>query len=114
MRTKEQMTRQNKTHYARHKEMYLRAYRKRREIINRIKINPCTDCGVQYNPWVMQFDHRDPSQKKYNIGKNPRMRLEMILAEISKCDLVCANCHMERSHRQRLAKIFPTRGGNPS
>lgn len=63
---------------------------------------PCLDCGIQYPPHVMQFDHRDPATKKFNIAHYGRS-LEKIRAEIEKCDVVCANCHFERTHQRRLA-----------
>ncbi len=58
---------------------------------------PCTDCGVKYPSYVMQFDHlRD---KKYTISQMYILvGLPTIKAEIEKCEVVCANCHAERTH----------------
>lgn len=70
------------------------------EWLNRCKMAPCSDCGVQYNPWVMDFDHRDPSQKKFAISSKYGCLPETLEAEIAKCDLVCANCHRERTYRR--------------
>jgi hypothetical protein len=78
---------------------------KSREHINRAKSSPCTDCGIQYNPWVMQFDHisgvkfRDVSQMIACSG------LEKIKEEIAKCEVVCANCHANRTHNRREEKL---------
>lgn len=107
-RSKEEMTRQNKNFYAAHRDKIISRYRKKREEMNRLKMSPCVDCGVQYNPWVMQFDHRDPSSKKLNISRESAGRIskDRLMEEIKKCDLVCANCHMERTHCQRQAKII--------
>lgn len=69
-------------------------------IINREKMKPCLDCGIQYSPWIMQFDHREPLKKTINVGLMQGYPLEKILLEISKCDVVCANCHAERTHKQ--------------
>ncbi len=56
------------------------------------------DCSVQYPPYVMQFDHRDPAAKAFSVGRViTRWSWESILAEVAKCDLVCANCHAERT-----------------
>lgn len=76
-----------------------------RVLITQLKDNPCTDCGVRYPPYVMDFDHRDPSQKKFglSIGGNNYSRSEKaILAEVAKCDLVCSNCHRERTHGNKF------------
>jgi len=58
---------------------------------------PCADCDIKYPPYVMQFDHlRD---KKYTISQMYTLvGLPTIKAEIQKCEVVCANCHAERTH----------------
>ena len=61
-------------------------------------IHPCADCGER-DPLVLEFDHlRD---KRFNIGSAlPYRNWETILAEIEKCEVVCANCHRRRTaHR---------------
>lgn len=70
----------------------------------RVKCSPCLDCNRQFNPWVMQFDHRDTTTKLCEVSrlvKNGRT-LKEVQDEILKCDLVCANCHAERTHKRRL------------
>lgn len=81
------------------KELVRFSRQRNRELILKYKARPCFDCGVQYNPWVMQFDHRDPLQKRYNLTKMGWCSVETLLSEISKCDVVCANCHAERTQR---------------
>ena len=53
--------------------------------------HPCVDCG-ETDPVVLEFDHlRD---KRFTIGaKLATYPWADILAEIGKCDVVCANCH---------------------
>lgn len=71
--------------------------------VNQIKLKAgCKDCGYRDNPMALQFDHRDPSQKKFNIGGR-NAGLKHILEEIAKCDVRCANCHIIRT----------LSGGNP-
>lgn len=70
---------------------------RRRVIMDALKSGPCTDCGVSYPPYVMHFDHRDPSTKLFNVGKMGGHPMATVLAEVEKCDLVCANCHAERT-----------------
>lgn len=68
------------------------------ERLNEIKSRPCADCGVKYNPWQMDFDHlRD---KNYYIGYavHQGTGLASLMKEIQKCDVVCANCHRNRTH----------------
>lgn len=60
----------------------------------------CFDCGNR-DPEVMEFDHRDPSQKSFTISHMLRSySLKRIQAEIAKCDIVCANCHRKRTIQQ--------------
>jgi hypothetical protein len=70
-----------------------------RDLVNKAKDKPCADCGVQYPYYVMQFDHLDRSQKSFTISTASRngTTLARMVEEISKCDVVCANCHMERT-----------------
>ena len=70
------------------------------EWIYEYKKKPCTDCGVQYDPWVMDFDHlRD---KKFDVSTAAQnLSKEVVLAEIEKCEVVCANCHRQRTHKRR-------------
>lgn len=72
------------------------------EVIRAAKSVPCADCGIQYPTYVMQFDHLKPEEKSFSIGGRYSQRMDALLAEIAKCDVVCANCHMERTHQQRL------------
>lgn len=77
-----------------------------REIIREAKNRPCADCGTQYPYYVMQFDHLDPSEKSFAIGIAATRSPEVLRAEIAKCEVVCANCHAERTHQQWMAKAF--------
>lgn len=75
-------------------------------IIRAAKDAPCADCGVRYPFYVMQFDHRDPAEKLFNIGIiGPTASRDRLIAEIAKCDVVCSNCHAERSYQQMKGAI---------
>lgn len=44
----------------------------------------------------MQFHHRDPSQKDFEVSMMVMGHSrERILDEIAKCDALCANCHLK-------------------
>ena len=80
--------------------------KKRRAILYAIvlahKNAPCTDCKIQYPPCVMDFDHIDPTNKKFEIAHAPHLKNEKILLEeIAKCELVCSNCHRLRTDIRR-------------
>jgi hypothetical protein len=69
------------------------------KIVLEAKDRPCMDCRVQYIPPVMEFDHREGEKKTGNVSKLARTPVSVakLLDEISKCDVVCANCHRVRT-----------------
>jgi hypothetical protein len=60
----------------------------------------CADCGFNANPVALQFDHLDRTKKVAGIGQliTKCAPWPEILAEIDKCDVVCANCHAIRTY----------------
>lgn len=66
--------------------------------------NPCADCGVSYPPHVMDFDHLPGEDKKFNISSQlgNMSNFEVLKAEIAKCEVVCANCHRQRTWERLL------------
>lgn len=73
-----------------------------RSVVRALKDHPCVDCGVRYPYYVMQFDHVRGSKIR-DVSTIVSSRAEKMLhAEVSKCDIVCANCHAERTHRSYL------------
>ena len=72
-----------------------------RSTIRKLKDFPCVDCGVRYPYYVMDWDHIG-TDKLFNISKavGAGITLARLLEEISKCELVCANCHRVRTHER--------------
>jgi hypothetical protein len=90
-------------YYLRNKEVTLARGKARREAakayVKEVKSVPCADCGVQYPYYVMEFDHREPHEKEFNIAKFVSSHsIAKLEREIAKCDIVCANCHRERHY----------------
>ena len=87
------------------KQNYIEA---RKEFLGEIKNKPCFDCGKKYPSWIMDFDHRNGKDKIGSVSFLAFRKLakfDKIKDEIKKCDLVCANCHRDRTYR-RLQKII--------
>lgn len=84
-----------------------KSYYEKRAVINALKDTPCTDCGIKYPAYVMDFDHEDRKQKIGSISHMLSHSLDIIMKEISKCDIVCANCHRIRTFKQQaeIAKV---------
>jgi hypothetical protein len=63
-----------------------------------LKAGPCTDCGAVLPSAAMQWDHLPGSEKVAALGELiSRHNRTKVLAEIEKCELVCANCHALRT-----------------
>ncbi len=66
----------------------------------------CAHCDENH-PATLQFHHRDPSQKEFNISAFVAGQwggIDKLKQEIEKCDIICANCHLkyhyEHDHKQ--------------
>jgi hypothetical protein len=59
----------------------------------------CADCGGTFHHAAMQWDHLPGRPKRRDVSNLVLrgFRRETILDEISKCELVCANCHAVRT-----------------
>lgn len=70
-------------------------------VVNEAKNKPCVDCGIKYPPYVMDFDHL--SDKEFSIGAvKYSLSMKRLTEEISKCEVVCSNCHRERTHSRSI------------
>lgn len=69
-----------------------------KEAIAKIKNVPCVDCGNKFPSCCMDFDHV-LGEKRDDVAAMVRnnLGLETVLAEIAKCEIVCANCHRIRT-----------------
>lgn len=85
-----------------------KAAQKRRQKIRALtdeqKRRECLDCKTIFHPVAMDYDHRDGEIKLFEISQARSLRRDLYLAEIAKCDLVCANCHRHRTYLRRIAK----------
>jgi hypothetical protein len=83
------------------RERVTRVHAERTPLINAIKLERgCIDCGYRRHPAALHFDHRDPSTKRFEIAKGITRNWAVLLAEIAKCDVRCANCHTIRGIRE--------------
>ena len=107
-----------KTHYKEHRAKYIQNAKERtplaRDALHAITLQarerPCADCKGMFPWWVMDFDHLDPSKKQFSVAHFIRKGTskERLLEEISKCEVVCSNCHRNRTY-MRLCSDGGTR-----
>jgi hypothetical protein len=97
-----------KQHYKKNRSVYVakaansnaRAIAKLTVLITELKNVPCMDCGLNFPPVCMDFDHRNLKTKLRNVSamRGGALSEKKIRDEIAKCDVVCACCHRLRSH----------------
>ena len=63
----------------------------------------CADCKIvvtEETHAMFHWDHRNPADKKCNVTHLLGNKDETFYNEVSKCDLVCVNCHAQRTAKQ--------------
>ena len=76
-----------------------------RDFVRELKgTSPCVDCKTLHPWFVMEFDHINGIEDgdvrvAALIGQG---NLERVKLEITKCELVCANCHRVRTHERAV------------
>jgi hypothetical protein len=79
-------------------------------IEEKLRRGSCMDCAMEVtreNYVCFDFDHRNPAEKSFNVSQKSRDVAESTLqAEFAKCDLVCANCHRLRTHKQMKTGVM--------
>jgi len=68
----------------------------RKKFISSLKAVPCMDCHLEYPSYCMDFDHAR-GEKHRQISNMVDFSQASIAIEVSKCDVVCANCHRVRT-----------------
>lgn len=90
--------------YHRNKEKLRPSRTKRRhdyrDWVRSLKDKPCADCGGIFPPVCMDFDHIKDVKYK-GIARLALYSKQKTLEEISKCELVCANCHRVRTEKRK-------------
>ena len=82
------------------REYFAKATSKRRNRLKKqmvqYKGGCCQVCGYSMCLNALDFHHIDPSIKSFNLSKDKLYRSwKLILKELDKCVMVCANCHRE-------------------
>ena len=64
----------------------------------------CVDCREDYPYWMLEFDHLPGHEKLFTIGgrRARDFTIQQLIDEIAKCDIVCSNCHKNRTYWRQL------------
>jgi len=91
----------NKGWYRRHKKRLIEKSKQPdkelRQWVNQYKSKLCCVMCGERHPACLQFHHRDRKEKSFTIseviGQRRNLSVRKLEEEISKCDLLCGNCH---------------------
>lgn len=75
------------------------------EAITEAKKNGCSICGYNKCIAALDFHHTNDSPKKTAVSKMRNHNISKLKEEISKCIVVCANCHREIHAGQNIPSI---------
>ena len=61
-------------------------------------------CCPERDPACLTFHHRKPANKHFDVsdGVTKGKAIVVIIREIAKCDVLCANCHLKLESKVRL------------
>ena len=92
-------------HPEEYRAQYQAAFTKKRQILLDARAGGCIKCGEKHLA-CLDFHHRDGKDKLGHIGEFRKFAIDKVLAEIAKCDVLCANCHRKHHYdeRQRLSE----------
>ena len=98
-----------RSHYEQNRQKYIdkaAAWRKAEKIkfFQWLSQHSCVDCGNS-DIRVLQFDHL--GDKAFNVSEKVGvLGFDAIMDEVSKCDIVCANCHAIRTAERQQFYSF--------
>lgn len=94
-------------YYARERARITKRAREHREeirllLIEYLRRHPCIDCG-ETDIVVLEFDHVDTKTENVTRYASGGRSWALIAAEISRCEVRCANCHRRKTEERRHA-----------
>lgn len=87
---------QDKEWYAAYRKGYADLYRERKQKAVSLLGGKCQDCSGVFPLVAYDFHHINPDEKEFNPSKAFSKSEETMLKELSKCVLLCSNCHRIR------------------
>lgn len=77
-----------------YREYMSKRYTERMTLAHHLLGNKCKACDSVDN---LEIDHIDWKEKSFTVGKFWNCAKEKFLLELEKCQLLCRNCHIEKS-----------------
>lgn len=82
----------------------LKCYNKHKTKVFKLKLvtakgSMCQRCGYSKCTAALHFHHLIPEHKEFALSSAINKNWMLVLKELDKCVLLCANCHAEEHHR---------------
>lgn len=77
-----------------HNQYNLKRYHQKRQEYISLLGGKCNKCGCTEN---LHFDHINAKEKSFSIGDKITYPKEVILEELKKCQLLCKECHIQKT-----------------
>ncbi len=70
---------------------------KRKLYLITLRGGKCQNCGYNKNLSALEFHHKIPESKKFQLDQRSlsNSSMKLIIEEFEKCDVLCSNCHRE-------------------
>jgi 5-methylcytosine-specific restriction endonuclease McrA len=68
-------------------------------VLDHLRSHPCVDCG-EGDPIVLEFDHLGVKRAEVSTLVSRGVRKPVLVTEIARCEVACANCHRRRTARR--------------
>lgn len=101
-----------KSLYEKHQDKLVeeqKQYRKNRRahLIDKLG-GKCVKCGTVER---LQFDHINPLEKSFTLASKITAPIEELYEELKKCQLLCNECHLEKTKQEWLSGILIDKRG---
>lgn len=82
------------------RERWQKSHTEKKQILDDARKGGCIRCEESH-PSCLDFHHRDRATKDADIATMRRFGIPRLIAEIAKCDVLCANCHRKLHWEER-------------
>lgn len=83
------------------------ARKRRRALLIDLLGGHCVSCSTTDN---IEFDHVFPEEMEFRIGTAVLMKLDTLLPELQKCQLLCNSCHWDKTRTETKRVLDPKHG----
>ena len=69
----------------------------------------CVRCGATER---LHFDHINPLEKSFDIGRSLDNSMDKLEPELAKCQLLCPKCHLDKTFKEDFGAIMEKKRRN--